>query len=668
MGAETAVMAADSRGLAAKSPRAGPVGMSAERGLVRTGLQSADSREGSGRAVLYLRRTTGYVPVFRRASCDTYQIYFHVPIPFHEQAPVLLQVTCPQMIDYRFVRKDPPNLLVSARLLNADSASLNWTSWVLVKENTYPGFPSYVPIPTRDQLPDSVRQWLDTTDCCQVSAPIVQFKADSIRDTTTNLIKLVRNVGSYCHSIPDQFPHEPAAFDAVYALKWGNSCTGHAHAAAALLRANGVPARMLLNIVVGAGPTSHWIIDYYVPNYGWVRMESTSGITPMNPQDELVVQASNPCDEFPVWHPCGMDAEWHSSDTALGMWNPGWEQNAYSVVSPTDSSERVDHMIALTDSVFDFYSSFWGIDLTPAESAAFQAGLGHQTAALDSFQAIELTGYLAEMQQALLAYQAVNPGPVETLYSEDFESGLAGWTHGGTQDEWELGVPTFGPTSAHSGANCWGTNLEGPYASNDDCWLASPWMDLSDLASANLSFWGWNSVHDSNECVYDPVWVEVSRDGAVFYPLTNGMGGVNDDPEIPPVGGWSHVFLDLVQYLGDTVQVRFHFKSDRQIVYAGSYIDDVLITGRRTSAGIAEAPHLGSRATRCLPTVVCGALFLPYLSPSSSLFSLAGRKVMSLKPGANDVSRLGPGVYFVREEPQRASRRTQVIQKVVITR
>ena len=78
------------------------------------------------------------------------------------------------MVDYRFVHEDPPNLLVAARLVNADSAVIDWTAWMLIKQNTYPGFPTYVPIPAPGELPDSVRQWLDTTDCCQVSAPRVQ--------------------------------------------------------------------------------------------------------------------------------------------------------------------------------------------------------------------------------------------------------------------------------------------------------------------------------------------------------------------------------------------------------------------------------------------------------------------------------------------------------------
>ena len=210
--------------------------------------------------------------------------------------------------------------------------------------------------------------------------------------------------------------------------------------------------------------------------------------------------------------------------------------------------------------------------------------------------------------------------------------------------------------SAHSGRNCWGTNLDGPYANNEDCWLESPPVDLSSLACADLSFWIWNSVQDVYGFVYDPVWVEVSCDGETFRPLSSRMGGVNDDPEITAVGGWSRVFLDLSQYLGNTVRFRFRFRSDGNTVFAGSYIDDVQVIGRRIR----------------LPSIARGVLLQPSAIGSerqpSSLLDISGRKVMTLGPGANDVSRLAAGVYFVREGTQATANKPITVRKVVIVK
>jgi hypothetical protein len=69
--------------------------------------------------------------------------------------------------------------------------------------------------------------------------------------------------------------------------------------------------------------------------------------------------------------------------------------------------------------------------------------------------------------------------------------------------------------------------------------------------------------------------------------------------------------------------------------------------------------------------VVRGVLFLSEATgrkpQAASLLDAAGRKVMELDAGANDVSRLSPGVYFVCEEPQAVSRKPRAIHKVVVT-
>ena len=72
-------------------------------------------------------------------------------------------------------------------------------------------------------------------------------------------------------------------------------------------------------------------------------------------------------------------------------------------------------------------------------------------------------------------------------------------------------------------------------------------------------------------------------------------------------------------------------------------------------------------------SVVRNVLLLPEASSrkptaASWLVDATGRRVLDLHPGANDVSRLAPGVYFVRQELQASSHKLQVVQKVLITR
>jgi len=75
-----------------------------------------------------------------------------------------------------------------------------------------------------------------------------------------------------------------------------------------------------------------------------------------------------------------------------------------------------------------------------------------------------------------------------------------------------------------------------------------------------------------------------------------------------------------------------------------------------------------------LATVVRGVLLLPVavggerLVASALLLDISGRKVLTLRPGANDVRALAPGVYFVKEEAPAPDFRPQPITKIVIAR
>jgi hypothetical protein len=91
--------------------------------------------------------------------------------------------------------------------------------------------------------------------------------------------------------------------------------------------------------------------------------------------------------------------------------------------------------------------------------------------------------------------------------------------------------------------------------------------------------------------------------------------------------------------------------------------------------GIAEHPAPDARRIAPNATVVRGLLVLPRdmteLSGNSNrvsgpvLLDATGRRVLSLKPGPNDVSRLAPGVYFLRQTDTAVG---SSLGKVVVTR
>ncbi|HTW92962.1 MAG TPA: hypothetical protein VMH22_14820 [bacterium] len=92
--------------------------------------------------------------------------------------------------------------------------------------------------------------------------------------------------------------------------------------------------------------------------------------------------------------------------------------------------------------------------------------------------------------------------------------------------------------------------------------------------------------------------------------------------------------------------------------------------------GIEELANSERRLANGGATIVRGVLFLPKMGtvPSGTvptfgptLLDISGRKVLDLHPGANDVSHLAPGVYFVRPASG-VKREAPRVTKVVVTR
>lgn len=621
-------------------------------------------------------KMTGNLQVTGNTNNETYEAYFHVPITSTDQVPILVEVESPHLINYRFLHINPSNVIIAARMKqHADSTNLEWKAWVLVKENRYPNFPGFVTIPKLSQLPDSVKKWLTPSDCVQSNDPLIQEKADSIRGNTTNLIKLADDICDYCYNIPWWKswppPHLPLSFDAIHALKWANSCTGHAHVGAALFRANGVPARVLLDIPLNfanLNSDQHWIIEYFVPNYGWVKMETSTGENPFRLSNQIITFICHPEHEFPVFYPWGNEGLWHTSDPDL-LLNWGRAHNGHIIYGIQNSLDTVKLASSLTNSVFHYYSSYWGINLSSAQQTTFQNAFNYQKSALDNIKNKDIDRYTINMQNALNMYKSIDIEPVSTIFFDDFENGSNGWTHGGTQDEWELGAPVFGLTKAFSGNNCWGTDLDNSYENNAECWLKSPSIDLGSYNCAYLSFGIWNWVEDINygpEGIFDKIWVDITQDGTIFYPLCNQMGGVNDDPEIPDIGGWNNVVLDLTKYLDKTVQIRFRFESDEKDAQFGSYIDDVHVYGRYSNVLTVSGDGLAGpqifRLFQNYPNPFNPITSIEYQIPKLSkvdlrIYDLRGQRLTTLvsekqMPGNYklewDASSFASGIYLYR--------------------
>jgi len=184
----------------------------------------------------------------------------------------------------------------------------------------------------------------------------------------------------------------------------------------------------------------------------------------------------------------------------------------------------------------------------------------------------------------------------QTVFTTDFESGAAGFTHSGTGDQWALGTPnTPGTTTANpvaafttcnSGVNCWKTNLTGTYNVSTQQELLSGPINLAGLSAPVVVTWAQRYQMESAN--FDHVFVDYQQVGGATpvrlfdwldATMTDAVG--NPTVNVPATAGWGLVTQRADSLAGLNTELHFHLDSDNTVNFAGLAIDDVTVTACR---------------------------------------------------------------------------------------
>ncbi len=211
-----------------------------------------------------------------------------------------------------------------------------------------------------------------------------------------------------------------------------------------------------------------------------------------------------------------------------------------------------------------------------------------------------------------------------TLLSESFEEAFPGTT-------WDRsGDPTWGKTAyraygcTHS-AYCSSDGTAaldppGPYPSNMDAWMVYGPFDLGRASDAEVALF----YHSVTEMEYDQFWIAASADGDDWY----GAGFSGD--WVSECGGWCGYTLPLTD-LGDLgnlcgqpeVYIALVFRSDGNIEYEGTYVDDVslraMVAGEETPTPPVTATAVLTPTRTPTPTSTVGATRTPTLTATAAL-------------------------------------------------
>lgn len=198
------------------------------------------------------------------------------------------------------------------------------------------------------------------------------------------------------------------------------------------------------------------------------------------------------------------------------------------------------------------------------------------------------------VNRLVTSYLLVNQFP----YTQDFESGPAGWTSGGANSSWALGAPAGTViNSAGGGTASWVTNLTGNYNASEVSYIQSPCLSFASVYNAvlNMKVW-WNA-----EASWDGGQVQYSLNGGNTWTALGSMSsglfnwynqtllygpGAGRDAwtgqtatSTPPTsGGWVNARHSLAALnFQPSVLLRIAFYSDGSIQYEGLGVDDISI-------------------------------------------------------------------------------------------
>lgn len=248
--------------------------------------------------------------------------------------------------------------------------------------------------------------------------------------------------------------------------------------------------------------------------------------------------------------------------------------------------------------------------------------------------------------------------------NEGFETCPNGWTFGG---DWQCGKPSnVGPAAAHTGSGVIATKVAGVYSVNQSFNTTvadSPTINLTAATKPMLSFWVWQHTEGGT---FDGWNLKVStNNGMSFsqimtvtpaYNLTIGgqpAWGGNQSQQ-----GWQNYLADLTDYAGQSIVLRFAFRSDGATVYPGVYLDDLVVAEP-------EQIPLYIDTTSPLPDVYVGMDYATQITSTGGSGALKWTKVADVNggwltidsatgvlkgaPGPNNV---GPVSVTVRVEEQ----------------
>jgi hypothetical protein len=221
-----------------------------------------------------LRRLVGSEPKFRPA------LLIPMPLSYGQQVPITYHLAvkpADRLHAMRVYEDRPGNYVVEIVFepsLGEQEFELGWSSIVLSGPGDYARLPATAPMP--ESWPPEALPWLRSTATVQADSREFKELAGIVRLGGDDVLGIIEHTILAAKEVHDARQGVALHEDAVSALWHQTKCVGNANLVAALLRASGVPARILGGYPASSGPLgTHFTVEAYVPGFGWYPIEPT---------------------------------------------------------------------------------------------------------------------------------------------------------------------------------------------------------------------------------------------------------------------------------------------------------------------------------------------------------------------------------------------------------
>lgn len=219
-----------------------------------------------------------------------------MPIVTEDQAPLFLSVeTDPPgyLLDFKPRTGTGANQVAEISLRPAlnETVEIIYNAYVLVKPKDY----SVIPKKTGILSESDFELWTRPQPSIQCSAAEISMTAKGLVARDDTIWGTAMNIRDFMREVKGR----GGVQDAVNVLKTkGAVCNGFATLSCALLRASGIPARVLAVIPVGMKVAMHYLVEFYVPDFGWVWLEPSFKKLPHQTTDDVVIGIMYPEDDL----------------------------------------------------------------------------------------------------------------------------------------------------------------------------------------------------------------------------------------------------------------------------------------------------------------------------------------------------------------------------------